>query len=943
MIFIFTVRIVKALATFLIFIFSFSLFAQTGTIKGKVTDKKTSESLFGVTVSIPDTEFWILTDDSGVYVLENIPLGKYKIVFTPSDDSYLSDTILNFSVRVGDNILDHRMTTIVNDEIVIEIKRNTGSEENVLKEIKASDNVVSGISQEQMTKSTDTDAGQVVRRIPGVTVVDNRFIQIRGLSERYNTVWVNDANAPSLETDRKSFSFDMIPTGLIDRILVFKTPSPELAGDFAGGMVKIYTRNTVAGRRITFGYTSGFRQGTTFKIFTTDTETQRDWLGMGAKTRDLPDNFPSITSSATKQEADEQARQLKNTWAIKDMKAIPDQRYNFVYADVYNIGNTKLYNISSVNYSNVSTLFKIQRNIFDVEGNRTDNLKDDQYTRTARLGILQNFTFKLNNKHSLEFRNFFNQTGRNQTTIRNLFDDNGNQYQLSYQLGYQGRTIYSTQFAGNHTLFKEKTKINWLGGYSYSLRNEPDLRRLSYTVQKINDTLRYTAQIPASSSPSPVSGSRLYQKLHENIYTFAFNLNQKVKIKNYEFEANAGTYLENKSRTFNARLLGYYRGIAGGSNFFNNLSHLPIGKIFAPENIGTDTSFRLSEDINYTYNYTVSNFLRAAYVSFALPYKDKINLVTGVRYEYNQQIINTADAAGTPINADVVTKLFLPSANLAFNFNEKNLIRFAYGRTLNRPEFREWAPFYYYDFDFSALNYGSLYLNPNKPLSTATIQNFDIRYEIYPSASESIHLGVFYKKFTDPIETTTIPTTNLAYSYTNAQSAYVEGIELDIRKNLAPIDSLLKTKMFGSFSLLFNMALMKSQVTLNPNTVAWNYSRSLQGQSPYVVNTGLYYENDSLGLQAALTYNVFGPRIIFVGSDQYPDVVELPRNTVDITLTQSISRKISINASVSDLFNQSVIYVQDFNKNKKYERDTDKRLLDFKRGRYYMIGLRVNL
>ena len=342
------------------------------------------------------------------------------------------------------------------------------------------------------------------------------------------------------------------------------------------------------------------------------------------------------------------------------------------------------------------------------------------------------------------------------------------------------------------------------------------------------------------------------------------------------------------------------------------------------------------------YSYDAKNRLAAGYLSFNYT-TDKVKLLVGGRFEHNVQSIVTG-LNGQPINQSATTDKLLPSVNLSYNITEKALIRAAYGRTLNRPEFREFAPFNYYDFDLNALTYGSLYLpangngTPGTILKVADIDNIDLRYEYYPSNGENIHFGVFYKHFNNPIESSISNNpSGLNFTFINAPSAYVAGVELDVRKKL----DFLGGRVFKDLTLLFNGSLIKSQVKVDAQE-SWTPNRALQGQSPYVVNTGLYYQTDNW--QFSGLYNVFGPRIIFVGSGRlsYSEVVEMPRHTVDLTVTRDISNRFSINAGVSDLLNQRVLYLQDNPAvhDSKFDRQTDPHFQDYRRGSYYTLGVR---
>jgi outer membrane receptor for ferrienterochelin and colicin len=103
---------------------------------------------------------------------------------------------------------------------------------------KNSSAISDAISAEVIKKSPDRTTSEVLRRVSGTSIQDNKFVIIRGLSERYNTSLLNNSVLPSTEPDKKAFSFDIIPSSLIDNITIYKSPTPDLPGDFAGGRSK---------------------------------------------------------------------------------------------------------------------------------------------------------------------------------------------------------------------------------------------------------------------------------------------------------------------------------------------------------------------------------------------------------------------------------------------------------------------------------------------------------------------------------------------------------------------------------------------------------------------------------------------------------------------------------------------------------------------------------
>jgi outer membrane receptor protein involved in Fe transport len=281
------------------------------------------------------------------------------------------------------------------------------------------------------------------------------------------------------------------------------------------------------------------------------------------------------------------------------------------------------------------------------------------------------------------------------------------------------------------------------------------------------------------------------------------------------------------------------------------------------------------------------------YASYYKPIGEKLFVTLGIRGEYNiQQLQSRERGGGRPI--DVYNPVFspLPSINANYKINESNILRFGYGTTVNRPEFRELAPFTYYDFNFDVARRG------NKNLEIATIHNLDLRYDFYPSKSELITFGAFYKKFNNPIEAAIFYNgSTVAFTVTNSESATSRGVELEIRKNIT-----------DKLQFYTNGSIIGSNVVVSGLS---DYNRFLQGQSPYLVNAGLYFNDPDKGLQVNLLYNVIGKRIFVIGDNVLSaNVFEMPRNVIDFNLTKTFGRT-EIKLGVQDLLNQPFKLVQD--------------------------------
>ncbi|MDQ3394712.1 MAG: TonB-dependent receptor, partial [Bacteroidota bacterium] len=338
------------------------LLAQNGAISGRVADAITKEDIIGANVIIEGTALGASTDLNGNYTIDNIPPGHYNLVI--SYISYISKKIQGVEVKPGQtskiNLIIEEATTELADIVVTGV-RETNTDFALLKSIRESRQVVSGISAEQISKSQDSDAADVVKRIPGVTVIGDRFIVIRGLSERYNAVMLHNAYAPSMEADVRSFAFDIIPSSQLDQMLVYKSPSAELPGDFAGGVVKVFTKSIPSESSLIFSYSTAFRQGTSFNTFRSPERGNMHWTGFNDGRYDLPNNFPTdIRSISNNPDAlAEAGKSLENNWIPEKRNASLDQGFSITNNIRFNLGNVKVGNISALTYGNSKATFNV--------------------------------------------------------------------------------------------------------------------------------------------------------------------------------------------------------------------------------------------------------------------------------------------------------------------------------------------------------------------------------------------------------------------------------------------------------------------------------------------------------------------------------------------------------------------------------------------------------
>ena len=896
-----------------IFLFNINVMGATGSIEGLVLDKKTGETLPGTQIILEGTTIGTITDFDGRFIISGIKTGVYKVkVSMISYNPVLFDSIVIMADKKVVLKVEMEEASIVLGEVTVTGNRRYGSDISVITEIKTGLVVSNGISNQQIMRSQDRDAAEVIKRVPGITIVEDRFIIVRGLGQRYNNVWLNNSTAPSSETDSRAFSFDIVPSSMIENMMVYKTPAPELPADFSGGFVKLTTKDVPESNSYSFSIGSSFVPGTTMNDFHKNDGGKLDWLGFDDGTRKLPSSFPKDLREVGANDQVLLGRMLNKNWTAKSLSAAPDFRFSFNMAHRFKLNKVTLGELTAINYSNTNNFDKEMNNDFIVYNFKEDHpeyrieFNDSIYKNTVKLGIMHNWSAFLGKGNKIEFRNLFNHIGYTKAILRHGEEGYSNTLIRSYEYGFMSRSTYMGQLSGTHSFYENNSKINWTAGYSRVTRDEPDLKRLKLILNENSADANYGRYYVYPFNPLISNSGMVFMKLNEEVYSAALNFEKTFTILNIKPMLKAGLLAEKKERTFGARNMGYK--ISDQSQYDTRIGYLPINQIFTDENINTTTGINLTEETNKSDSYTGNNDQIAGYIAFQLPFSEKFSVYTGVRVEKNRQAISSYDRTQQPITVVNDTFDILPSVNAIYKFNEKNLVRLAYGKTLNRPEFREIAPFSFYDFENDAVISGNQYLK------NSAIHNGEIRYEYYPTESEMISFGMFYKKFFKPIELAYSETgSGREYTFQNADQAFNYGVEAEIRKTLGSAGFLEK------INLVLNGALIKSEVKFK--NIATDRTRPLAGQSPYIINAGIFYNDpEKSKLMVNLMYNVIGKRIHIVGIpretgwEDIPDNYEMSRHLVDFVISKKIGKYAEIKIGIKDLLNQNIVFKQTIDK-----------------------------
>ena len=917
--------------------------AQTGKIAGKIVDAKTGETLPGATVLIEGTTKGASSDFDGNFSLGGLQPGKYTIIasYITYDNKKFVDVVVKANDVTEFNVTLDQSSSQTLNEVVVQAEMNKENTNTVLVMQKNNASVSDGISSESIKKTPDRTTSDVIKRISGATIQDNKFAIIRGMSDRYNAAFINGAPLPSSESDKKAFSFDIFPANLLDNIVILKTATPDLPGDFAGGVIQINTKSIPEKNAQSISISGGYNTQTTFKDFKTYKGGKTDFIGIDDNTRAIAKGLPTTKDFLNdKLEQIEYAKMVNYDWSIQSKKALPNYNLQYSLSNVGKIFKKDAGSIFAITYNNnTNTTFSTRRD-FSEQGENYEvvknfDYKDTTYTKNILASALWNLAYKLNDNHQIGLKNLYSINSEDKVVTRRGAQDIGNnRWEKSNVRWFTQNMIYSAQLNGDHYIEKAKLKIKWVGGYSNIKRELPNLRTMKYTKQSIeqnveNDSIPYTAVISSgNTSTAENAGTMLFTTTKESIKSVKYDVSRIFKIKKSTHEIKIGGNHIFRDRSFEARLFGYGMYRKNSSLVANtDLLLLNENQIFAPENMGIHTEWAGKKDGGFLLvelttpkdNYKASSMLHAGYLSIDSRLFEKFRFIYGARVEsYNQKITYYLQPDTATVKDSTVIDI-LPSINAVYSVTDKINIRLAYYKTISRPEFRELVPFTFKDF-ITGYSIGG-----NPGLVRAKIDNYDLRGEWYPGAGQIVSASGFYKRITNATEMAIDGAAQIrSLTYVNVPLVENIGLELEYRFKLSTIFRTDSSKILDNLTLFTNFAYIKSKVDVSKIIGADGTSRPLQGQSPYIINAGLQYLDTDKGWGASISYNVIGRRIVIVGAAAEPDFYEAPRHVLDFQLSKTIKQKFEIKLNVRDILAQRQIWYQDINKNGKLDKASEK-------------------
>ncbi|QEC40898.1 TonB-dependent receptor [Pseudobacter ginsenosidimutans] len=914
---------------FLLFIALISLvlvsFAQTGKIAGKVLNNK-NEPLPGVSVKITGSQGGTTTDVDGLFTL-NLQAGKkYQLVL--SAVGYDPKTIDDVEVTAG-QVLD-QIFILENsgkslNTVTVTANRRSGVKETTASLIqfqKNTNTVASVISAESIRRSPDKNTGEVLKRIPGSSIIDGKYLVVRGLSDRYNMAMLNGVQLSSTEPDRKTFSFDIFPAAMLDNIIINKAFVPEMSGEWAGGLIQINTRDIPSKNFFNIQVGTGFNTQTIGQDFYTYKGGDLDFIGIDDGARALPSGMPAKSAfrgnTLSEAEKAQWGSKFPNIWTASKGSAPLNMSLQASGGFSGTLFDKKIGGVFALTYANNAKRLAFDNNVYNVtlvpgnplkQADSSYQYNNIKYSREVLWGAMANLAVQLNNNHKISVKNIFNINSTDYTTQRTGYDYEFFAPIRATELSFKNNTLFNTQLTGDHNFSAISSKLKWYGSFSILDQYIPFQRRIQYNQESNGDW-----QLLMSASNSQRSGSIFYSNLSDYLYNAGSDWSTTFKLFDNVQTVKGGYLFQVKDRLYNARPFSIV--LPPGSN--NALKGLPADQVFAPENFGGN-GFGFEEYSEKNFRYLANSILNAGYLQMDNQFNDWLRVVWGVRIEDFDQLVGSVDPKDTRhVNTRVTD--WLPAVNATFKLNNLTNIRLSASQTIVRPEFRELSNLAFYDFELGASVVG----NPN--LKRTKITNLDLRYELYPRSGEVFTVGVFYKQFEDPIEQMFNQTgagSSNAFNFINAQKAKNYGAEIEVRKKLDFING------FKNFTIQSNIAYIYSRVTGEKGA---KLDRPLQGQSPYVANVSLQYDQEQSGWSATLLFNQIGRRILYVGNDEMPGIWEAPRPLLDLQVSKKVlDKKGEIRLNVSDILNQRAYFYQNLNDNEGFKKGNPEDVISIKR------------
>lgn len=941
------------IATLFLLLIGLGAQAQTGTLAGKVfrmTDDGKSEGLYMSLIRLTNDGLKMVgkSDFEGNFNLQ-LPAGENTLIFRNEVMALRTDTV-TVTIKAGQTTrYEHQMVedgmidivTVVADRIT-----DGGSEKKVVEDMRNDDKVTTQMSEQMIEKKGASDVGGAAEKMTGLSTVGSTLF-VRGLGDRYNVAYLNGLPIPSPHPDFRVVPLNIFPTDIVNSIQVSKVMSSELYGDFSGGAFNVTTKSFYSKPTLKISVGTGGNTQTTFQDFRTYEGGKFDYFGFDDGTRQIPDyvvnnskpsNYPAVNNlynNGLYNSVEGRSTGFRDNFGTQLANAMPNSSFSITMGNFFQGTKSEsqyngfgylalLSHDNSFNYSNGSI------KIINAQSEARLNYDFDKYVKETSTTGLLNLYYRINPNHNISFNTLFvnNSSDEVRETWGSHFDYPRDIY--SRRITYLQNFMSVNQIIGTHVMlpYEQDSSLNrltvdWRGSYSTTGSQEPDRRQFVAFYDDKEKTDQYAFNFIDRNE-----NHIFHSKLRENeiaakvngVYVLKFGdvLNKrKDTVPGEIITLKVGADYKSKSRIFDYKQFNYVINTLA-STVGNNVDIYNIDN-YLNSTQHDEGQFTIQEVANFGSSYLA----QLDVTSFYTDIKFKLNrwlIIPGVRYESGVQTIeNRNQQSPSEYEKNILlSDAVLPSLITKFDATDRDVFRFVASKTLTRPKFNEVAPFQY------VLYFAGAKAQGNTELQNGTNYNADFRYERYGAPGELLSIGGFYKYLDNPIEQTMLATASgQLMSFANANSANVAGAEIEYLRSLNFLvrDSLKRdTSILNNFALGFNATYMFTSVQIDTSdggAINTNSVRPLEGASPYLINFDLSYQkkigdkDNYKTFLAALSYNVFGPRLFAVGSNGIGDQYALPVNTLNFVSKITFNDTYSFGFKAKNLLNPTIDIVQE--------------------------------
>jgi TonB-dependent receptor len=842
-------------------------------------------------------------------------------------------------------------------EEVVVIGRQRSAATDVVQERMEQEVVIDLLGAEQISRVGDSTVSLALRRLPGVTLVSDKFIYIRGLGERYSSTTLNGAYVPSPDLTRNVIPLDLFPAEIIDTLSINKGFTADMPAAFGGGNVDIRTTGIPEEFVFNFQIGSGWNSNSSNRALTYNGGDD-DWQGSDDGTRALPqpikdaiqtylgdlsvggiyaglnrDGQPHSIAQA-QQVNREIATSLNRDIEFEEGSTDPDMTAEAALGNSWYIGDQEQWRIGALALVDYKNQWRERDRITRSAGAPdTDFDLTRQTTNQVALTGSLNLGLEFGQDQRLEATGIYLRNTDDEASLRtrnnfNFLRQDGRQLRY-YGIRYEERDLELLQFKGSHSLGEDTLELLGLADAGW-LQFARDLNVSWYysdatartdipnevSVSAIDEIDPQTGALISTSVRGLLTSAEYrFTELEDRVESSGWALSKPFEFGSTTLTLSGGQDQSTKARSYLQTQLGLGTTLLAAQSALQGTP----GQVFTDEHILDPTNgFLLSLGGIGTESYLAAEAVDAAFMKFDLVFDERWRVAGGVRWENFRQIavpVNQYEfdpgVSKIPVPLEQIKRSikdeddYYPALALTYMakdfWAEEFQLRLGWSETVARPDLREVSPTVYID----PLNDARITGNPN--LVTADLMNVDLRAEWFFDSGDNFTVSLFYKDIENPIETVEGggSDNDLSLTFINAETAEMYGVEIEWLKSLGFLANMIGG-WSDSFFVAGNFTVSDSEIVIGGQALSLtNEKRRMTQHAEYVANLQLGFDAPNRAHSATLVYNFVGERLFYAGRGGAPDAYEQPTNSLDLIYTFYPTDKFSVKFRAQNLLDDS--------------------------------------